>query len=81
MKKPLDLSSMVPRGSTALPTAAPKPPAPSQSPAETEATKTTSVRIPVSLHKWARSYCVENDTTLQDIFLNHLKDLHDRYRR
>jgi hypothetical protein len=71
-RRSIKLDDIVSRGDPRVPaTTTPEP-------ERREATRTTSVRIPESLHERLKIYCVKNRTTLQDLFLDYAVDLMDR---
>jgi hypothetical protein len=40
-----------------------------------EATRTTTVRIPESLHRKLQYYCLDHETTAQAVFVSYLEEL------
>jgi len=40
-----------------------------------EATRTTTVRIPESLHRKLQYYCLDHETTAQALFVSYLEEL------
>ena len=72
-RKPIDLGGSVARNDARVESAV-KPPPPARKPPR-EATRTTTVRIRESLHLKLKYYCLDHDTSLQEIFESYLDEL------
>ena len=70
-RKPIDLGGSVARNDARVESAV-KPP-PRKPPRE--ATRTTTVRVRESQHLKLKYYCLDHDTSLQEIFENFLEEL------
>ena len=75
-RKPISLGGTVARGDdrakqATAPASEPEPP-------PREATRTTTVRVPESLHRKLQHYCVDNETTIQEVVIDLLRDLLER---
>jgi hypothetical protein len=68
-RKPIDLGGTVARND-ARPKQVIEPERPRR-----EATRTTTVRIPESLHRKLQYYCLDHETTAQALFVSYLEEL------
>lgn len=72
-RKPIDLGGAVARSDARVESAV-KPPPPQRKPPR-EATRTTTVRVRESLHRRLKYYCLDHDTSLQELLEAYLEEL------